>query len=99
MVLLSIAQKRMCELKSDTDACEMFIGIFAAGLIRIDDRECVRIAALRIGDVVIRDDEIDAVVFCPRDGFETADTAVDTYHHRAAGGFRFFKRRYIDAVA
>jgi hypothetical protein len=89
----------MGELKCDTDTGEMFIGITALGLVRIYDGVSVRISTLGIGYVMVRDDEIQAVFFCPGDRLKTPDAAIDTDDDLASTGFRLFKRRDVDDVA
>jgi hypothetical protein len=88
MVFVLFAQQRVGELERNTDTGEMFVGIFAPRLVWIDDGVCVGIASLRVGDVVIGDDEVEPVLLRPCNRLKTPDAAVDTNDDRAPVGLR-----------
>ena len=63
-----IAEQRVSEFERDADAGKVLVRIWTARLIWIDDRDRRRIAFDFIRQVMIGDDDVQAVVACPRQG-------------------------------
>src|SRR4029079_19511825 len=87
------------QLERHADAREMFIGILAAGLVRIDDCERWRISVFFVRQMMIRYDHVEPIVAGPDQRFETADTAIDRDHERKPVGLGLFKSGRVDAIA
>ena len=73
------------DFEGDSRAAELLVGIFASGLIGIDDR--VRFGnAIRSGQVMVGDDEIDAEAMRGFRGGEGANAHIDADDEANAGG-------------
>src|SRR5688572_27579122 len=76
----------------------MFVGILALRLVRIDDGVGVGIATLGVGNVVIRDYEVEPILFRPCDRLKTPDAAVDADDDGTSIGLRLLECRDVNAV-
>src|SRR5207245_3854980 len=74
---VSFAEQRMGEFERNADTRQVLVRIFAAGLIGIYNGDCRRIASYFVRKMVICDDNIETMLFCPFDRLEAANTAVD----------------------
>src|ERR1044071_3802835 len=86
------------EFESHADAREVLVRIRAAGLVRIEHGECGRRAFLFIGQVVIGDDNVEAVLGCPVEWLVRADAAVDADYEFVTVSDCFLEGRLLNAV-
>jgi hypothetical protein len=87
------------ELKCDSDAGEVLVGIFATNLIRIKHRIGWRRAFFFIGQVMIGNDYVEALVARPVERLVCANAAVDTDDDFVTIGECLFECRLLNAVA
>ena len=77
-----LTQKRVNEFECHADAGEMFVGIFAARLIRINDGKSVGISFDFVGQMVVGNYQINAVRFCPIRRFKRAASRINADDER-----------------
>ncbi len=61
----AFAEERVRELEGDADAREILVRVVAAALVRVEDGEGGRRPFVVVGQVVIRDDHVEAVRLAP----------------------------------
>src|SRR5258708_114382 len=81
------------------DPGQVLVGIFTTGLVGIQDTVGRWRPLVRIGEVVIGDYNVKAIIPGPMERFVRSDSAIDTNYKRIPFGTRFFKSRLLDTVA
>src|ERR1044072_2600191 len=89
----------MHSLESHPDAGQVLVGIFAAVLIRINDRERGRCAFIFIGQMMVGDYYIEPVVAGPNKWIVRANSTIDAQHEFVSTTRRLLERRLLNAIS
>ncbi len=92
-------EESLCELEGDGCAAEGFFRVGAAGLVGIEDGECVGDGVAGFGQVMVGDDEVEAKAACGVGFSKGAHAGVDGDDKADAGEGFFFEDGGLEAVA